>query len=188
LATTHLYSASWVPHAFEEKLAALVEQGVLEPAQRDEILAARAKKLTRSTGEAKLLLQETERRRARLGPNTAAILGGDFNAEPDAPGVLAIKAAGWTEAATGPDFRTWDPVANQVNYSIGTKRSDPLPTFDKAEVREILDGRHTTPRQIDHLFVSPDFEVLSARMVLDQETDGMYLSDHFAILATVQLR
>ena len=188
LATTHLYSASWVPPNFEGDLEQLVEQGVLEPGQREEILAARDTKLSRATGEAKLLLQEIERRRARLGSNVSVILGGDFNAEPDAPGMVAIREAGFLEAASGPDFHTWNPVINEFNYGIGTKRSDPLPTFEKPEVKALLDQRDTTPRQIDHLFVSADFEVVSAKMVLDQQHNDMYLSDHFGILVTLALR
>ena len=188
LTTTHLYSAGWVTPNFEESLADLVDQGILDPDQRDEILATRANKVSRAKGEAELLLQEIEMRRARLGANTAAILGGDFNAEPDAPGIVAIRSAGWTEAATGLGFQTWNPVVNEVNYSTGTKRTDPLPTFGKPEVKALLDQRHDTPRQIDHIFVSPDFEVVSSEMVLDQEAGGMFLSDHFGILAVLELR
>mgnify|MGYP001816043671 FL=1 len=188
LTTTHLYSASFVLPTFDDDLEQLVEQGTLEPGQRDEILAARDKKLARATGEAKRLVEEIEKRRARLGSNVPVILGGDFNAEPDAPGIAAIKAAGFVEASSGPGLLTWDPVTNEVNYSIGSRRNYSLPTFDKPEVEKLLDYRHTTPRQIDHIFVSPDFEVTSKKMVLDQEVGGMYLSDHFGILTTLALR
>jgi len=186
--TTHLFSAPFVLPTFEDDLEQLVDQGILEPEQRDEILAARDTKVARATGEAKLLLQEIEKRRTRLGPDVPVILGGDFNAEPNAPGMVAIKAAGFLEAGTGPDFHTWDPVTNEVNYGIGTRRHDPLPTFDKPEVQELLAHRSTTPRQIDHIFVSPDFEVLSAAMVMNRDQDGMYPSDHFGIIAALQLR
>jgi endonuclease/exonuclease/phosphatase family metal-dependent hydrolase len=188
LVTTHLYSAPFVLSSFEADLEQLVETLTLEPEQRDEILAERERKRKRVTAEANLLLREIERHRARLGAGVPVILGGDFNAEPDTPAILAVRTAGYLEAGTGPEFHTWDPVTNEINYGIGTRRHDPLPTFGKPEVQELLAHRDTTPRQIDHLFVSPEFEVVSARMVLDQERDGMYLSDHFAILATVQLR
>jgi len=188
LTTTHLYSASFVLPSFDDDLEQLFEQGTLEPGQRDEILAARDKKLDRATGEAKLLVEEIERQRVRLGSTIPVILGGDFNAEPDAPGIAAIKAAGFVEASSGPDLLTWDPVTNKVNYGIGSRRNYSLPTFDKPEVEKLLDYRHTTPRQIDHIFVSPDFEVISKKMVVDQEVGEMYLSDHFGILATLKLR
>lgn len=144
--------------------------------------------MSRAKGEAELLIQEIQTRQARLDSDAAAILGGDFNAEPDAPGIVAIKAAGFLEAGTGPDFHTWDPVTNEVNYGIGSRRNYSLPTFEKPAVEELLDFRHTSPRQIDHIFVSPDFEVVAAEMVLNQEKGGMYLSDHFGIIATLQLR
>ncbi len=186
--TAHLFSAPFVLPSFDEDLEQLVEQGVLEPAQRDEILAAREQKVQRATREAKLLVQEIEKRRSRLGSDVPVILGGDFNAEPTTPGIAAIKAAGFVEAGTGPDFHTWDPVTNKVNYGIGTRRHDPLPTFDKPEVQALLAHRSTTPRQIDHIFVSPDFEVIAAEMVLNRDKDGMYPSDHFGILAALKLR
>jgi len=186
--TAHLFSAPFVLPSFDEDLEQLVEQGVLEPAQQAEILAAREQKVQRATGEAKLLVQEIEKRRSRLGSDVPVILGGDFNAEPTTPGIAAIKAAGFVEAGTGPDFHTWDPVTNEVNYGIGTRRHDPLPTFDKPEVQELLAHRSTTPRQIDHIFVSPDFKVVAAEMVLNRDKDGMYPSDHFGILAVLQLR
>lgn len=188
LTTTHLYSASFVVPTFDEDLAQLVEQGVLEPGQRDEIMTARETKVSRATGEANRLLQEIEKRRARLGSDVPVILGGDFNAEPTAPGMVAIREAGFLEAGSGPEFHTWNPVKNEINYEIGSKRSYPFPTFDIPEVEELQDHRDTTSRQIDHIFVSPDFQVLSAEMVLHQEKGGMYLSDHFGILATLQLR
>jgi endonuclease/exonuclease/phosphatase family metal-dependent hydrolase len=188
LTTTHLYSASFVIPTFEEDLDEMVEEGILEPGQRDEILAAREKKLARAKGEALGLLQEIEKRRARLGSDVPVILGGDFNAEPTAPGMVTIREAGFLEAGSGPNLLTWDPVKNEVNYGIGSKRTYPFPTFDIPEVEELQDHRHTTPRQIDHLFVSPDFKVISAEMVLHQEKGGMYLSDHFGILAALELR
>lgn len=190
LTTTHLASPAFTPDDFDERLEKMVRDGDLTAEQRDEILTAKTKKLDRNTLESQRLLQEIDKRRMRpasTGAQPPVILGGDFNAESDEPGIGKIKAAGFTEVASGPDFLTWNPVVNEENYSIGTRRHYSLPTFDNAEIEAMLDQRHDTPRQIDHLFVSPGIEVRSAEMVMNKAKDGIYPSDHFAILATLRL-
>jgi len=190
LVTAHLASPSFTPEGFDDQLQEMVQAGDLTTEQRDEILTARDKKLDRNTSESQRLLREIDKRRARLaggGTQPLVILGGDFNAEADRPGIGKIRQAGFTEAASGPDFRTWNPVVNEENYTIGTRRHYSLPTFDKPEIEAMLDQRHDTPRQIDHLFISPGIEVKSAEMVMTEAIDGIYPSDHFGILATLRL-
>lgn len=190
LATTHLFAPAFVPDGFDDRLQELVAEGALTSEQRDEILAERDRKQDRNVAEVELLLREIAKHQGRLsaeGADPATILGGDFNAEPEYPGIATVKRAGYVEAATGPEFHTWNPVINEVNYGIGTKRHYSLPTFDQPEVEAMLDQRHDTPRQIDHLFVSPKIPVVSAEMVLNEPKDGIYPSDHFGLLVTVQL-
>lgn len=188
--TTHLASPSFTPADFDKQLEQMVQNGELSTEQHAEILADRDKKLDRNTMESRRLLEQIDRRRARLargGPLPPVILGGDFNAEPDRPGIGEIKEAGYAEAAGGPDFLTWNPIVNEENYRIGTRRHYSLPTFDKPEIEAMLDQRHDTPRQIDHIFVSEGVEVESAEMVLDKAKDGIYPSDHFGIMVTLRL-
>lgn len=190
LVTTHLFAPAFVPAGFDDRLDALVGQGSLTSEQRDVILTERDRKQQRNVTEVERLLREIARHQGRLasgGASPPTILGGDFNAEPDYPGIVEIRESGWIEAATGPEFHTWNPIVNQVNYSIGTKRHYSLPTFDRAEVEELLDQRHDTPRQIDHIFVSPEIRVVSAEMVLQEPKDGIYPSDHFGLLVTLRL-
>jgi endonuclease/exonuclease/phosphatase family metal-dependent hydrolase len=78
-------------------------------------------------------------------------------------------------------------VTNHVNYGIGTKRKDPVPTFDIQEIRDLIEPRRTIARQIDFIFVSDAFEPLEARMVMTRDRDGILPSDHFAILADLRL-
>ena len=188
LVTTHLAALAFTPEDFDEQLQKLVENGELTAEQRDEIVAERDRKLNRNTTEVQNLLREIDRQRSRLaGSGTAAILGGDFNAETDKPGISKVRASGFTEVADGPDFHTWNPVVNHENYSIGTRRHYSLPTFDNATVESMLDQRNDTPRQIDHLFISEGLEKISSEMVMNEPKDGIYPSDHFGILATVRL-
>ena len=188
--TTHLAAPAFVPAGFDDQLEELVKEGMITAEQRDEILAERDRKQARNVGETERLLKEIAKHQGRLAPDGAyppTILGGDFNAEPEYPGIAAVKKGSWTEAATGPEFHTWNPVVNHVNYGIGTKRHFSLPTFDKPQVEAMLDERHDTPRQIDHIFVSPKIRVVSAEMVMNEPKDGIYPSDHFGLLATLQL-
>ncbi len=190
LTTTHLAAPAFTPEDFDQQLESLVSGGELTADQRDEILAARDRKLDRNTMESQRLVEEIARHRDRLaagGQKPLIILGGDFNAESDKPGFAKVKAAGLTEVASGPDFHTWNPVVNHENYSIGTKRDYSLPTFDNPEIEAMLDLRNTTPRQIDHLFFSAGLEKVSAEMVMNEAKDGIFPSDHFAILATLLL-
>jgi endonuclease/exonuclease/phosphatase family metal-dependent hydrolase len=183
-----LASPAFTPPDFDERLNELVASGELTSEQRNEVQAQRDRKLERNTTEARRLTQEIARRKSRFaGGDVAVVFGGDFNAEPDKPSVAAVKDAGYTEVAFGPEFHTWNPVVNAENYSIGTRRNYALSTFDNPEIEVLLDQRHDTPRQIDHLFVSRGIEVLEAEMVLDEPRGGIYLSDHFAILATLRL-
>ncbi len=190
LATTHLASPSFTPEDFDDQLEKMVQAGDLDAEQRDKILAARDKKLERNTTESQRLLQEIDKRRARLartGTQPPVILGGDFNAESERPGIGKIEQAGFTAAASGPDFLTWNPVINEENYTIGTRRHYSLPTFDNPEIKAMLDQRHDIPRQIDHLFVSEGIAVDSAEMVMTEAKDGIYPSDHFGILVALRL-
>lgn len=190
LATTHLFAPAFVPPGFDDQLEKLVEEGALTTEQRDEILAERDRKQQRNVSEVQGLLKEIAKHQGRLAPAGAyppTILGGDFNAEPEYPGIATVRKAGWTEVATGSEFHTWNPVMNQVNYTIGTKRHYSLPTFDRPEIEELLDKRHDTPRQIDHIFVSPRIQVISAGMVMNEPKDDIYPSDHFGLLAELQL-
>ncbi|MGB6368616.1 MAG: endonuclease/exonuclease/phosphatase family protein [Thermoanaerobaculia bacterium] len=189
VATTHLSAPPFVLSAFEENLEGLVEEGTLDEAQRDEILAQLERKRQRNLAEAEGLLAQVEKRRVdRKNPGRVrpVVFGGDFNTAPGTPAIEAITAAGFTSVTKGSELPTWNPAKNEANYSIGTKRAEPLPTFDLPQIEELLAVRRTTARQIDHLFVSEGLAVESAEMELDHEVEERFLSDHFALLAVLR--
>ncbi len=189
VASTHLYSPAFMPPNFREDLDALVERGVVTAEHRTEIHGVLDDRQARNVREIRDLLAVIETRRARLGPAgrpAPAILGGDFNTEPGTPGVAVVLESGFAPA-TASELPTWDPVANEVNYQIGTKRSEPFDTREIPELIELLAPRSTLARQIDHIFGSPGLETLSAERALDRDREGIYPSDHFAILATLRL-
>ncbi len=189
LANTHLYSPAFMPPNFREDLDALVERGIVTAEHRTEIHGVLDERQARNVREIRDLLVEIEKRRRRLataGEPAPAILGGDFNTEPGTPGVAVVLERGYA-SATEREVPTWDPVVNQVNYETGTKKSEPFDTREIEELIELLAPRATLARQIDHVFLSPGLETVSVERALDRDRDGIYPSDHFALLATVRL-
>jgi endonuclease/exonuclease/phosphatase family metal-dependent hydrolase len=188
LAVTHLSSPRDVPPGFEDELLELVEQGKLLESQRVEIVKKLERGRARNLKQVERLLAQIEKQRRRLtvgGWVPPVILAGDFNASPDSPGVRLVEEDGFTSIAVGPDFLTWDPVKNHENHEIGTRRTTPVPTFDVPEIEELLAPRLTTARQIDYVFVKGNATMLTAEMVMDEDRDGLYPSDHFGILSTL---
>jgi len=190
LFTTHLSAPPYLPPGFDEGTAGLVEEGKLLPREREEILDVVDRKRARNTAEAERLLALVEKTRRRRSADAAAppvVLGGDLNTEPGSAAIRAIEAAGFSNAAVGPEFLTWDPAANRENQEIGRRRAPPLPTFDLPEIGRLLAPGDRTARQIDFVFVSPEIEVVGSRRAMDRNHEGLYPSDHFAVLVTLRL-
>jgi endonuclease/exonuclease/phosphatase family metal-dependent hydrolase len=188
--TTHLSSPPYVPPGFEKDLQGLVADGVLTEEQRGEIVGKLESKRARNLGETRKMLEQIENQRVRLGEDDMpipVILGGDFNTEPGTAAIVAIEDSGLHNVATGPDYLTWDPVKNHDNQGIGSKRGWPVPTYDLEELERLLEPRGTTARQIDFLFISESGEVVSSEMAMDQDRDGIFPSDHFAIFAMIDV-
>ena len=188
--TTHLFSPAFMPPGFREGLDRLVGAGTLTAAQRREIVDILDARLARHVREVRDLDREIERRRRRLSRGDSpvpVVLGGDFNAEPGTSGLAVLLEEGYVSATGDREVITWDPVVNEVNYGIGTRQSDPVPTFGIPELVDLLAPRRTIARQIDHLFVAPVPSAVAAERVLDQARDGIFPSDHYGVLATVEL-
>jgi len=188
LAVTHLSSPRDVPPGFEEALGRLVEQGQLTQARRHEIMNEIQAGRARNLKQVERLLSEIEKQRRRLsveGRVPPVILAGDFNARPDSPGVRLVQEGGFTSIAIGPDFLTWDPVANHENHAIGARRQPQSPIFGFQELEALLESRRRMARQIDYIFIKGNVTMRKAAMVLNEDRDGLYPSDHFGILATL---
>ncbi|MBW6514240.1 MAG: endonuclease/exonuclease/phosphatase family protein [Candidatus Syntrophosphaera sp.] len=136
--------------------------------------------------EAKLLLKKI----ARLEPDVPLILAGDFNSQP-ASGVLEhILAKGKfiDSAAEVPEYATWDALRNSNTFhsQFGhDARGNPnshwkkFTAFDSAQLR-----------RLDYILLDKAFQpgdVLNNRPVLNQPVNGLYPSDHYGVLAELDL-
>ena len=191
LATTHLSSPPVIPPDYEDGLAELTSEGVVSEEQRDEIVEILERRRSRNSKEVERLLAEIERHRLRLGSgsgsNPPVILTGDFNTEPSTPSIAKVQDAGFRLVGTGDDFLTWDPVRNHENHAIGTRRKPVLPSFEIPQLQALSARGKSLVRQIDFIFVSDGLQPRSAKRVLDREGDGMFPSDHYGILAVVEV-
>jgi endonuclease/exonuclease/phosphatase family metal-dependent hydrolase len=103
-----------------------------------------------------------------------AILMGSLNALPGSDEVARIREAGFVDsyAAANPDSPgfTWDSQRNGI-----ADRYRPAPWEP---------GRY----RVDYIFVRGDaISVQDARVFLDDPTYGVYASDHFGVLATLEI-
>jgi endonuclease/exonuclease/phosphatase family metal-dependent hydrolase len=193
LATTHLSSPPYVSAAFDRELDRLVDEGALDDVQRDEILGELERKRDRNFVEAERVVWQLEKRllrsrnRGDREPYRHAILAGDFNTEPSTLTITLLEKAGLVNASSGADFLTWDPVKNHANQEIGRPRKPSLPNFEVPEVAELLATFRKVARQIDFIFVSSGLTLVRTEMVMDEERDGIFPSDHFALMSDLRL-
>lgn len=101
---------------------------------------------------------------ARHGTALPTIVAGDLNALPDAPSIRRLAGRyrdAWAVAGDGPGH-TWS-------------EENPLAAAEIARTG----GR---PGRIDYVFTAGG-RVTAARLVADRPVDGVWLSDHFGVLA-----
>ncbi len=124
----------------------------------------------------------------RRGP---LIVLGDFNAERDAPEILRLKAgAGLFHAVAGDTSRpTWDPSRNgNIFLQLSPKSiNGSIPT----PLEQLADWYDRQSRRIDFILFDTAFRRADVHAVadfLDEASDGVTASDHFAVLAEVDLK
>ena len=132
------------------------------------------------------------------GPHPFVLMG-DFNATEDSAEIAALRSAGLTDAfrtahPQAPGF-TWVPAANLNQLKYYNKK----PAADST-LRFVLESSYDgLPKRIDFVFcgqrqsasaqAGPElWLVRDARVVLDRAVDGQHASDHFGVLADLELR
>ncbi len=114
----------------------------------------------------------------RVAGDGPAILLGDFNALPDSEEIALLRQAGFADAfalAGSGEGLTWD---EERNANIQLQR--------RAFPEEIpQDPRN---KRIDYIFVrGPGLRVTRAQVVLDRPLEGRYPSDHYGVLAEIEV-
>lgn len=109
---------------------------------------------------------------ARHRTSLPAVVAGDLNAAPDAPSIRHLSSRftdAWAVAGAG-DGHTWT-----VDNPLAAK-----------EIARLL-GDPAHRRRIDYVLTGPAARVRSASLVGSRPVDGVWLSDHFGVLADVDV-
>jgi endonuclease/exonuclease/phosphatase family metal-dependent hydrolase len=119
---------------------------------------------------------------ALRAPEALHVLGGDFNAAPDADEIrflvgrhtLSSRRTYWQDA-----WAAWHPDEPGWTWARRNPSTAPLAWLER-------------DRRIDYLFVSPESpdgrgRIESAQVVLDAPENGVWPSDHFGVMADILL-
>jgi len=137
-------------------------------------------------------LQKLSKHLKKLSPAIPLLMGGDFNIPATSPLINEFQAATGLEdtfrAEKAAKIFSWDGTENR-NVLFSSSQSDrlgkPLQGYDL--LTALYDSR---PRRIDYLFHSRHFladDVRRGGIVLDRELDGAQPSDHFGVLADLEI-
>ena len=122
-----------------------------------------------------------------LRPGEPVFLTGDFNSHMDAPAYLEtvkVLRDSYCVAKSAPEgpwrsFNNWQYIPDEREIRLSLVGGDPL----KAER---FFGVQNKFERIDYVFVGPDVAVRAFRTWNDSK-DGRYPSDHYPVVATVEL-
>ena len=140
----------------------------------------------------KIELQKLAKHLKELSPAIPLIVGGDFNIPATSPLINEFQAAAGLKdafrAEKAAKMFSWDGTENRnvlFSSSLSDRLGKPLQGYDL--LTALYDSR---PRRIDYLFHSRHFladDVRSGGIVLDREVDGAQPSDHFGVLADLEI-
>lgn len=120
-------------------------------------------------------------------PDAPLIVAGDFNAEAGWPELEVLRERGFARLVPQEDgYATWDPRhnTNLQTYYAGEARQRQKSLYHQLDA---LDELH--PRNIDHFYVRnvPLDRVTDCRVCAVEPYEGVSISDHFALTASVEV-
>ncbi len=190
LVNVHLAAAPGVPEDLESFRREVLARGDLDEGQFRDGLARWQGRVARRLAEVRTLLG---RLKGTCGEGPC-VVAGDFNAVPDSEEMrIFMEEGGFTEgpeeaAPEGEAGFTWDPDRNR-NVTVSAVIRD-----GRGRVREGFDYlaavANDQPRKLDYVFVPKDPEglrIVSRKVVLTGSVAGVQVSDHFGVLAEVEL-
>lgn len=125
--------------------------------------------------------------RETVPPDAPLIIAGDFNAEAGWPELLILQERGFTRLIPREDgYATWDPLHNM---NLQTYYAEEARQKQKSLYHQLDALDELIPRNIDHFFVRnlPLSAVTDCRVCATKVYEGVSISDHFALTATVEL-
>ncbi|HEX7502358.1 MAG TPA: BamA/TamA family outer membrane protein [Acidobacteriota bacterium] len=137
-------------------------------------------------------LQKLTKHLRELSPTIPLLVGGDFNIPSTSPLIGEFQAAAGLQdtfpAENSAKAFSWDAAEN-CNVRFSTSLSDRLgnPLHGYELLTALYDA---TPRRIDYLFHSRHFPAAAVRkacIVLDHESGGVQPSDHFGVMAELEI-
>ena len=201
----HLHSGIERDEYFIQKINQAREEGRL-PNDDDlqEVSAALQDDQERRIQELRTLLQELRKRQAEED-YIGAVIGGDFNFEPDSPEYRELEQAGLTDTYTiarhKRELYTYDPLQNPVagheEEALPTALSQAIKSLPQNEQEKVIGSYRKGLRQarrIDFLFIMMSKPSATLKGCLKQELFGQTTavpvragSDHYGVLDTFVL-
>ncbi len=115
----------------------------------------------------------------KVAGHDIAVVMGDLNALADAEEIALLKEAGFVDAYE----KTGSPPGYTYDDSVNTNIT--LQQKVEPERKHQWPGR----KRIDYIFVrGSDLDITDARVVINQEIDGLFASDHFGVLTEILIR
>lgn len=196
----HLHSGIERTAFFIQKINEAVEQGRVRREDFDRIVAAMEQDQARRLDEIRRLVAELRKLQAE-GSYFGAIVGGDFNFEPDDPEYRELERAGLRDtymiASPASDIHSLDPQRNPIAGkgvrevpSALREAMSRLPESQQQKIREGYQRGVTEARRVDFLFLmkepsgSPTGCLQHQLFGQPATAGGGPGSDHFGVLVT----
>lgn len=189
LVNVHLVA---VPPGADPALAADWEAMRLQKGMPEEEYLQARQQWQRNEKRQKNELQKLIKHLKDLSPVIPLIVGGDFNIPATTSLIGEFQAVSGLQdtfrAENAAKIFSWDGTENRnvlYSSSLSNRLGKPLQGYDL--LTALYDSR---PRRIDYLFHSRHFlaaDVRKGGIVLDRELDGAQPSDHFGVLADLEI-
>jgi endonuclease/exonuclease/phosphatase family metal-dependent hydrolase len=185
IVNVHLHASPSPDPGLESRFRSLLEDGALTEESFREGMDSWKAGIERRTAECRDLLARIR----ELGPDIPVIAAGDFNAPPETAEIAEFRESGpFLDAGPPGAFTTWDPAGNpNVAFSAALRDARGNPRAG-ADLLGALDS--AIARRLDYVFLGRPFapeDVLSSRIVFDSGALGIPPSDHFGVLAEIDL-
>jgi endonuclease/exonuclease/phosphatase family metal-dependent hydrolase len=193
LVNVHHVAAPRFPVAADELRKAVLSNGEMEEAAFNDAIKVWRRRETRRGEEIENLLRHLE----KLPPGIPVIVAGDFNAVPQSDEMLLftrrgrfvdVLDRGGKGVIQDSETFTWDAELNR-NTAFSTSLSDARGR--KREGFDLLAARSINSCcRLDYIYLGDELskaEIVDQRIVLTKQVNGVQASDHFAVMAEINV-